>query len=93
MIGSALRAAKQSLTLRPLGRIPDVVAARIQALLAEASDDPAETDRAAGREVFASVRSDPGNVSLACASHAEYHSRRVVPVHQTGRFTIPLGVR
>ncbi|MBF6558426.1 MAG: DUF4158 domain-containing protein, partial [Acidimicrobiales bacterium] len=64
VIGSALRAAEQSLTLRLHGRIPNVVVARMQALLAEASDDPAETDQADGREVFASVRSDPGNVSL-----------------------------
>ncbi|MGH3671466.1 MAG: Tn3 family transposase, partial [Pseudonocardiaceae bacterium] len=64
VIGSALQAAEQSLTLRISGRIPDAVGARMYALVAEASDDPAEPDQADGREVFAQIRTDPGNVSL-----------------------------
>lgn len=35
----------------------------MQALGAEASDDPAEPDELDGREVFARIRTDPGNVS------------------------------
>src|SRR5437763_9228348 len=61
VIGSALRAAEQTLTLRLSSRIPNAVATRMHALIDEASDDPAETD---GREVFAQIRTDPGNVSL-----------------------------
>ncbi len=64
VIGSALRAAEQTLTLRISSRIPDAVAARMQALVAGASDDPAETEEPEGREVFAQIRTDPGNVSL-----------------------------
>jgi len=62
VIGSALRAAEQSMTLRISGRIPDAVATRMHALVAEASNDP--TDQTDGREVFAQIRTDPGNVSL-----------------------------
>jgi hypothetical protein len=36
----------------------------MHALVAEASDDPAETEEPDGREVFAQLRIDPGNVSL-----------------------------
>ncbi|MGH3683881.1 MAG: Tn3 family transposase [Pseudonocardiaceae bacterium] len=64
VIGAALRAAEQTLTLRLSSCIPDAAVARMRALVAEASDDPAETEEPDGREVFAQLRTDPGNVSL-----------------------------
>ncbi|MGH3820655.1 MAG: DUF4158 domain-containing protein, partial [Pseudonocardiaceae bacterium] len=65
VIGSALQAAERSVTLRLSSRIPDVVVVRMRALVAEASDDPAvETEEPDSREVFARIRTDPGNVSL-----------------------------
>jgi hypothetical protein len=64
IVGSALQQAEQTLTLRLSGRIPDAAVARMHILVAEASDDPAETEEPDGREVFAQVRTDPGNVSL-----------------------------
>ncbi|MGH3847869.1 MAG: DUF4158 domain-containing protein, partial [Pseudonocardiaceae bacterium] len=64
VIGSALQTAEQTLTLRISSRIPDAVVARMHALVAEARDDPTETDEPDGREVFAQIRTDPGNVSL-----------------------------
>src|SRR5947209_2369387 len=47
VIGSALRAAEQSMTLRISGRIPDAVATEMHALVAEVSNDP--TDQTDGR--------------------------------------------
>jgi TnpA family transposase len=77
IIASALRQAEQALTVRISGRIPAEVAARMLALIAEASDDPDDPGEAAadegsentkdgedGREVFAAIKADPGNVSL-----------------------------
>lgn len=81
IIGSALRTAEQALTSRVTAQIPAAVAARMHALIAEASDDPADPDTKTGvgadveagelegREVFAQIRADPGNVSLkTCGS-------------------------
>jgi len=65
IIASALHQAERTLTLRVAGRIPAEVASRMLALIAEASDDPDEADQEEdGREVFASLKEDPGNVSL-----------------------------
>lgn len=78
IIGSALRTAEQTLTSRVSAQIPAAVAARMHALIAEASDEPADPDTKTGvganadveagelegREVFAQIRADPGNVSL-----------------------------
>jgi hypothetical protein len=64
VIGAALRQAERTLTLRLSSCIPDAAVARMHALVAEASDDLAETEEPDGREVFAQLRTDPGNVSL-----------------------------
>jgi len=49
IIGSALRTAEQALTSRVSAQIPAAVAARMHALIAEASDDPAAVRRFSGR--------------------------------------------
>ena len=64
IIGSAMRQAEQTLTVRVSARIPPAVAARMAALIAGASDDPGQGDGQDGPEVFAVIKADPGNVSL-----------------------------
>lgn len=65
IIGSGLRQAEKTLVARVAGRIPVGVAARMAALVAEASDDEdAETPGEDGRALFAQIRADPGNISL-----------------------------
>jgi Domain of unknown function (DUF4158) len=64
IIGSAMRQAEQTLTLRVSARIPPEAAARMAALIAGASDDPGQGDGQDGPEVFAVIKADPGNVSL-----------------------------
>jgi len=66
IIGSALQRAGDTLTARISGQVPPDVQERMVALIAAASDDPGR-DEADGREVFAAIRSDPGNVSLNTA--------------------------
>ena len=62
IISSALHQADTALTLRISARIPPAAAARMLALIAEASDDPGRDGD--GREAFAFIKSDPGDVSL-----------------------------
>ena len=62
IISSALHQADTALTLRISARIPPAAAARMLALIAEASDDPGGDGD--GREAFAFIKSDPGDVSL-----------------------------
>ncbi len=64
IIGSAMRQAEQTLTLRVSARIPPEAAVRMAALIAGASDDPGHGDGQDGPEVFAVIKADPGNVSL-----------------------------
>ncbi|MGH3096214.1 MAG: Tn3 family transposase [Streptosporangiales bacterium] len=68
MIGSALRQSEETLTRRVAGRIPPEVAAAMTRLFAAASDDGEDEEDASaaagGREVFAQIKDDPGNVSL-----------------------------
>jgi hypothetical protein len=59
---TALHQADTALTLRISARIPPAAAARMLALIAEASDDPGGDGD--GREAFAFIKSDPGGVSL-----------------------------
>lgn len=66
IIGSALQRADDTLTARISGQIPPDVQKRMAELIAAASDDPG-ADAGDGREVFAAIRSDPGNVSLNTA--------------------------
>lgn len=61
IIGSALRQAEEALTRLVTGRIPAETVAAMMRLVGEASDDP---DEAQGRELFAQIKDDPGNVSL-----------------------------
>ncbi len=70
IIGSALQQADDTFMARISGQIPPDVQERMVALIAGASDDPGADgagDEADGREVFAAIRSDPGNVSLNTA--------------------------
>ena len=62
IISSALHQADMALALRISASIPPAAAARILALIAEASDDPGRDGN--GREAFAFIKSDPGDVSL-----------------------------
>ncbi|MEV5712229.1 DUF4158 domain-containing protein, partial [Actinoallomurus sp. NPDC052274] len=80
MIGSALRKSEDTLTAKISSRIPGEVTARMWSLIAEASDDPAAEETGSepgaaaagdgdlagelGPEVWAAIKSDPGNVSL-----------------------------
>ncbi len=64
IIGSAMRQAEQTLTLRISARIPPEATARMAALIADASDDPEQGDGQDGPEVLAVIKADPGNVSL-----------------------------
>jgi hypothetical protein len=72
MIGSALRKSEEALTSTVRSRLDDEVTARMWAMIAAAGDDPGESAGAdggdpgdvAGPEVWAAIRSDPGNVSL-----------------------------
>ena len=74
IIGSALRKSEEALTARVAGRLDGEVRARMWSLIAAADDDPgdpaAEAESAGGAgdalgpEVWAAIRSDPGNVSL-----------------------------
>jgi len=61
IISSALHQADTALTLRISARIPPAAAARMLALIAEASDEPGGDGD--GREAFAFIKSDPGDVS------------------------------
>ena len=54
--------ADTALALRISASIPPAAAARMLALIAEASDDPSRAGD--GREAFAFIKSDPGDVSL-----------------------------
>ena len=69
IIGSALQRADDTLTARISGQIPPDAQKRMVDLIAAASDNPGADagDEADGREVFAAIRSDPGNVSLNTA--------------------------
>ena len=74
MIGSALRQSEEALTAKVSSRLDDEVKARMWAMIEAAGDDPgdpageaadgSETGDAPGPEVWAAIRSDPGNVSL-----------------------------
>ena len=64
IIGSAQRHAEQTLTAGICGRIPPTSAARIRMLIAQAGEEPVEPVGSDRREVFARIRTDPGNVSL-----------------------------
>jgi hypothetical protein len=59
IISSALHQADTALTLRISARIPPAAAARMLALIAEASDDPGGDGDS--REAFAFIKSDPGD--------------------------------
>ena len=66
IIGSGLREAEKALVAKVTGRIPAQVAARMNALIAGAGDDDAEVEPGEdGRALFAQIRDDPGNLSLA----------------------------
>ena len=62
IVGSAMRQAEQALTTHIAAGIPGSATARIRVLLGEADTDPVDGD--GGAEVFARIRTDPGNVSL-----------------------------
>ena len=75
MIGSALRQSEEALTAKVSSRLDDEVTARMWAMIAAAGDDPGDqaaesagdpgaAGEATGPEVWAAIRSDPGNVSL-----------------------------
>jgi Domain of unknown function (DUF4158) len=75
MIGSALRQSEEAPTGKVGSRLDDQVTARVWAMIAaagddpgdqtgEAADDPGEPREMTGPEVWAAIRSDPGNVSL-----------------------------
>ena len=72
VIGSALRRSEEALTARVAGRLDGEARTRMWALIAGADDDPGDPDGAEssgagdalGPEVWAAIRSDPGNVSL-----------------------------
>ena len=67
IIGSGLREAKKALVAKVTGRVPAQVAARMNALIAGAGDDDDAEDEPGedGRALFARIKDDPGNVSLA----------------------------
>ena len=62
IISSALHQADTALALRISASIPPAAAALMLALIVEASDDPGRDGD--GREAFAFIKSDPGDVSL-----------------------------
>jgi Domain of unknown function (DUF4158) len=72
MIGSALRRSEEALTAEVSSRLDGGVTARMWAMIAAAGDDPddqasgaaGEAGEVTGPEVWAAIRSDPGNVSL-----------------------------
>jgi hypothetical protein len=75
MIGSALRQSEETLTAKVSSRLDDEVTTRMWLMIAAAGDDPGDpageaTDDGSqpgevpGPEVWAAIRSDPGNVSL-----------------------------
>lgn len=75
MIGSALRQSEGALTAKVSSRLDDEITARMWAMIAAAGDDPGdqagesagdsgEPGEVPGPEVWAAIRSDPGNVSL-----------------------------
>ena len=77
IIGTALRQAEQTLTMRITDRIPAESVARMLALIARSSDPERELESAAqddgalfdtaevaGVDVFAAIREEPGNVSV-----------------------------
>ncbi len=59
IIGSAMRQAEQTLTLRVSARIPPEAAARMAALIAGASDDPGQGDGQEARRSSPSSRLTP----------------------------------
>ena len=67
IIGSGLREAEKALVAKVTGRIPAQVATRMNALIAAGGDDDDAEDELGedGRALFAQIRDDPGNVSLA----------------------------
>ena len=66
IIGSGLREAEKALVAKVTGRIPAQVGARMNALIAGGGNDDAEDEPGEdGRALFAQIRDDPGNVSLA----------------------------
>lgn len=66
IIGSGLREAEKALVAKVTGRIPAQVDARMNALIAGGGNDDAEDEPGEdGRALFAQIRDDPGNVSLA----------------------------
>ena len=75
MIGSALRQSEETLTAKVNGRLDDEVTARMWSMIAAAGDDPggpagesldggSQPGEVPGPEVWAAIRSDPGNVSV-----------------------------
>ena len=72
MIGSAVRQSGEALTTKVSSRLAGEVTARMWAMIAAADDDPGdqaagpagEAREVTGQEVWAAIRSDPGNVSL-----------------------------
>ncbi len=66
MIASALRQSEQMLTQRVFDRIPENAAAAMSDLIAAASDSPdmASDENGDLTELWAAIKSDPGNVSL-----------------------------
>ena len=64
IIGSALRQADQALTQRIFHRIEATTGATLRTMVAEADDQSTTKGADSPQEVFAQIRSDPGNVSL-----------------------------
>jgi len=64
IVRSALHRGEEVLVTRVIARLPEVVHARLLALVAAAADDDTEHDDGDGPAVLSSIRSEPGNVSL-----------------------------
>lgn len=64
IVRSALHRGEELLVARVIARLPEVVQARLLALVAVAADDDNEHDDGDGPAVLSSIRSEPGNVSL-----------------------------
>ncbi|WP_433327360.1 DUF4158 domain-containing protein [Spirillospora sp. CA-294931] len=64
IIGTAPRRAEQTQTARIAGRIPAESIPRVLALIARSVDPGDDAEEAAGADVFALVREEPGNASV-----------------------------
>ena len=64
IVRSALHRGEELVVARVIARLPEVVHARLLALVAVAADDDTEHDDGDGPAVLSSIRSEPGNVSL-----------------------------